>query len=256
MKRILVLISPVIFLLFTACGGDDDAPPPVAACANEESLKNLDCLASLAEQICCSEQAAVMESYAGYCQAVTNPQQGAGGYNLPTPPVPPAPTPQVPAAIPGCSPSTQPMDCNTAMTNFELQYKSTYATCMSGATDAWREQQGKAVVTCVGASQGITTTEQFYASPQAQCQATMTYNNFQTTAPTTITSSVPEGTVPPAGGTGGAAPPPIEPGAGTPPPTEPPVGNNPPTEPPPPIGQGFTSGQVVLLNGNSIPEGF
>jgi hypothetical protein len=289
MKRILVTISPVIFLLFTACGGDDKAPPPKAACANEESLKNLHCISQIAQQICCSEQSAVTSSYGAYCEAVTNPAMTPGGYTLPSPPQPPPPQGQVPPQIPGCQASTKPLTCNEAITNFELQYKTTYASCQSGETAAWKQQQGAAVITCVGQSQGITTTEQFYSSAQAQCQASYAYQNFSSQVPSGITSEIPSGILPgapgAASGAGGAgAPPTLDGGNNVPglvgivnnPIGNNPVGNNPngspsnlpiagvptATEPPAPIASepprrlGFTSSEVVRLGEDTIPPDF
>lgn len=252
MKRILVVISPIIFLLFTACGGDDSAPPPKAACSSEESLKNLQCVSQIAQQICCGQYSQTANSYQQYCAAITNPAVSSGGYNMPPPPPPPPTTAQLPPQILGCSPSTQPLTCDEAITNFELQYKSTYATCQTSESQAWHDQQGKAVITCVGGSMGISTPEQFNQSPTAQCQASMTY----ATASPTVTGSVPPGTQvpPPLDGSGNAAntPPPT-----APPPTAPPPTNTGVTEPPPPIGgQGMTSNQVVRLDQNSIPGDF
>lgn len=260
MKRIIVLISPVIFLLFTACGGDDSAPPPAAACTNDESLKNLQCVSQIAQQICCNEQSASYSSYGAYCQAATTPT--AGGYTLPPPPAPPTPTAQVPPQIPGCAPSTQPLTCNQAITNFELQYKTTYATCQTGSSEAWKQQQGAAVITCVGAQNGITTTEQYQNSPQAQCQAAYAYQGFATSAPQTVTGQIPAGAAPAAPPTMGTAPQARTNTVTTPNttvPTEPTgtSGNGMAGLPTQPTGQGFTSNpQVTRLTAESIPAGF
>ncbi len=195
MKRILITIAPAIFILFTACSGKKNAPAPAAACASDESLKNLTCVSQMAQQVCCDEQTANTQTYAAYCQAVVGNASTAGGYALPEPPAPPAPQPVMPAAIPGCSAPTKAMTCQQAMTNFELQYKTTYATCKNGESEAWKKDQGAAVVSCVGSNMGINSVEDFAKSPQAQCMAQNAYQNFASQIPASISSEIPGGAI-------------------------------------------------------------
>jgi|GEM_PF-2827886 len=262
MKRTLIFFSPWIFALFIGCGGDD-SPPPKTANADAESLKNLECISKLAQQICCNEQTAAAATYEQWCATAVQPSPVGGSYTLPTPPQPKTPVAQTPAQIPGCQPSTQPLTCQQAISNFELQYSTTYAKDKNSETEKWKENQGKAVITCVGNNMGISTPEEFYSNPTAQCQAAQTYQNFASQAPATITGAVPAGVVPQtpsaasantastietitasAGTTASGAPAPIT--------TELPTGNG--FTGSTSVPRGMTASQVQSLTANSIPK--
>jgi hypothetical protein len=120
-------------LLIAACGGGSKSTPPPAlnAATDAESLKTLKTLAQNAIDACCRQASVYMVNY-GAAAYATNPYAG-----------------QVEAAA-----NAQPQmdDCNTAVMNFELQFRTTangtYASYPPAAK--WRQEQGRAVINCVG----------------------------------------------------------------------------------------------------------
>ena len=242
-KRLLVLLSPWCFLLFIGCSSDDSPPPSVAMCASatQPSLNDLNCLSQVTQQICCNEQAQVMQSYSAYCaQAVS----GTGGYNLP--PQPAQPVAQVPAQMPNCAVPTKAITCNEAVKNFQLQFNTTYSACPSNQqAQDWYNQQGQNVVSCVGSTMGVTSPEQYAADPQMQCMTQLTYQNFSTTAPPGVVAAVPAGTVPTTAVPAGAPPVAVTTTVTTTSVATPPISTLPSTGIPPTCGG--TDSQVVCL---------
>lgn len=117
-------------LLVSACGGGKNSPPPPAATPNmAQSLQTLQALAENAKQVCCQQAAPYMVAY------------GTMIYS---------PTPQAINTLP----SPQMNACTTAVQNFELQFRTIDNGAYANRTQPqqWRQEQGKAIINCVGAS--------------------------------------------------------------------------------------------------------
>lgn len=130
MKRLSAIAWILSLLVIVACGGKSTPPPPAANANMQESLKTLQALAENARQQCCQSATPYMVTY-GTMIYSQNP-------NVPASPMP-APTMNA---------------CATAIQNFELQFRTidNGAYANRQAPQQWREQQGRAVINCVGAN--------------------------------------------------------------------------------------------------------
>lgn len=150
-KKIIIVMSPLVCLFFTACGGgSNDAPPPVPptmSTANDQAaLADLWAQAKKAKEVCINEYSAPFQQIATqYVQAqATALQQAQAGGGITGTPVQPQ-LPQIPYQPQAIQP--QGNECHTQLLNLIMacttirESNGGAAYCSRPETQAWLRSQ-------------------------------------------------------------------------------------------------------------------